>query len=162
MPDKDPNTSKQHQQLTQQAWELFVEYLKKKSDRITKARRIVFDEVFRRHDHFRADEIASDLAKGVNRVSRGTVYRTLALMLQADLVREIRDNDTHAHFEHIYGHPQHEHMICSKCGSFVEFVDEKLTSHIRQACQQHCFEPQTWRVTVFGICRTCQQKHGQK
>ena len=67
------------------AWPFFVDFLKEKGSRITQARRIVFEHVFARHDHFRADDLAGELATGANHVSRGTVYRTLDLMTEAVL-----------------------------------------------------------------------------
>ena len=52
------------------AWPFFVDFLKEKGSRITQARRIVFEHVFARHDHFRADDLAGELATGANHVSR--------------------------------------------------------------------------------------------
>ena len=68
------------QQSVDEAWPLFVDFLKKKQARVTQARKIVLTQVFSRHDHFCADDLAAELTSGPNHVSRGTVYRTLALM----------------------------------------------------------------------------------
>ncbi len=139
----------------EQAWPLFVDFLKKKEARITQARKIVLTQVFMRHDHFCADDLAAELSSGPNHVSRGTVYRTLALMEEAGLVRVIRDTDVHAHYEHTFNHPQHEHMICDQCGQFIEFSDEQIVKLIAKACSAHGFRERTHRIAVFGICRTC-------
>ena len=109
-----------------EAWPLFVDFLKNKQARVTQARKIVLTQVFSRHDHFCADDLAAQLSSGPNHVSRGTVYRTLALMEEAGFVRVIRDTDVHAHYEHIFNHPNHEHMICDGCGDFIEFSDDRI------------------------------------
>jgi Fur family ferric uptake transcriptional regulator len=144
-------------QSVEEAWPLFVEFLKKKDARVTQARKIVLTQVFSRHDHFCADDLAAELSSGMNHVSRGTVYRTLALMEEAGLVRVIRDTDVHAHYEHTFNHPQHEHMICDKCGQFIEFSDERITSLVEKACRAHGFAERTHRIVVFGTCAECRE-----
>ena len=142
----------------QQAWPLFVDFLKKKKARITQARKIVLTQVFSRHDHFCADDLAAELSSGPNHVSRGTVYRTLALMEEAGFVRVIRDTDVHAHYEHTFNHPAHEHMICDQCGEFIEFADEAFGKLIAKACTAYNFKERTHRIVVFGTCSSCQDK----
>ncbi len=138
-----------------EAWSLFRSFLKDRGDRITETRRIVLNRVLERDDHFQADDLAADLSRGPNRVSRGTVYRTLALLVRAGLVREIRDHDIHVHYEPIFGRQHHEHMICDKCGQFLEFSDHEIGLHIEQACRDHKFQQRNHRVVIFGLCKKC-------
>ncbi len=133
-----------------EAWPLFVSFLKGRASRITQARRIVFERVFARHDHFRADDLSAELASGENRVSRGTVYRTLDLMTEAGFVQKIRDHDVHAHYEHIYGHGRHHHLICEASGDFIEFSSKVISEEIARICAEKNFEEQFHRVVVFG------------
>jgi Fur family ferric uptake transcriptional regulator len=149
-------------QSVEEAWPLFVEFLKKKEARITQARKIVLTQVFSRHDHFCADDLAAELSCGVNHVSRGTVYRTLALMEEAGLVRVIRDTDVHAHYEHTFNHPHHEHMICDHCGQFIEFCDEGIMELIEKSCKEHHFAERTHRIVVFGTCEQCRDAEAAK
>ncbi|NQU43731.1 transcriptional repressor [bacterium] len=141
--------------LHEDAWKDFVSYLQEAGSRITTARRIVFDEVIDRGDHFRADDLAADLARGQNRVSRGTVYRTIALMVKAGFLRAIRDGDTHFHYEYIYGHTHHEHMICESCGDFIEFEAPEIIRAITRRCREHDFQEHHHRLSIFGICKKC-------
>jgi Fur family ferric uptake transcriptional regulator len=145
-------------QSVDEAWPLFVKFLKKKQARVTQARKIVLTQAFSRHDHFCADDLAAELSSGPNHVSRGTVYRTLALMEEAGFVRVIRDSDVHAHYEHTFNHPDHEHMICDSCGDFIEFTDDELAKRIALACEEQNFQARTHRVVVFGTCEKCSSK----
>jgi len=129
---------------------LFVTFLKGSASRITQARKIVFDRVFARHDHFRADDLAAELASGENRVSRGTVYRTLDLMTEAGFVQKIRDQDVHAHYEHIYGHGRHYHLICEETGEFIDFSSKVISDEIDRICKERNFKERFHRVVVFG------------
>ncbi len=161
MSDKEQELPEEVRQSVDEAWPLFVEFLKKKEARITQARKIVLTQVFSRHDHFCADDLAAELSTGVNHVSRGTVYRTLALMEEAGLVRVIRDTDVHAHYEHTFNHPHHEHMICDKCGQFIEFSDEEIGILINKACKEFRFSERTHRIVVFGTCEKCRDSAGE-
>ena len=140
----------QQDSSVEEAWPFFVEFLKTRDSRITQARRIVFEHVFARHDHFRADDLAAELASGLNHVSRGTVYRTLDLMTEAGLVQKIRDQDVHAHYEHIYGHGRHHHLICEDTGDFIEFTSSVISAEIDRICKQHGFKQRLHRLVVFG------------
>jgi len=133
-----------------EAWPLFVEFLKNKDSRITQARRIVFNRVFARHDHFRADDLAAELASGSDHVSRGTVYRTLDLMTEAGLMQKIRDQNVHAHYEHIYGHGRHHHLICENTGEFIEFSSKVISDEIDRICKKFHFNQRVHRLVVFG------------
>jgi len=140
---------------TRVAWDYFVSFLKDRGDRVTLSRRFVFDRVFDRHDHFSADELADDLAHGPRRVSRGTIYRTLALMTEAGLVRSFRDSSAHVHYEHVHGHEHHEHLICEQCGRFIEFVDSGVQDKITRVCRRHEFVQRTHRIVILGTCKRC-------
>lgn len=146
----------------EKAWAALVAFLKARGDRLTRSRKRVCDAVMARHDHFRADDLASELARGAERVSRGTVYRTLALMVEAGLVRAIRDSDVHFHYEHTLGHSFHEHMICEVCGAFIEFDAPEVLRAIDKHCSARGFDKRTHRITILGVCSDCEngpEKH---
>ena len=156
-PTNERELAEEVRRSVDEAWPLFVDFLKKKQARVTQARKIVLQQVLSRHDHFCADDLAAELSSGQNHVSRGTVYRTLALMEEAGFVRVIRDTDVHAHYEHIFNHPSHEHMICDACGDFIEFSDERIGELIAKACDEKKFTQRTHRIVVFGTCEKCSQ-----
>ncbi len=154
-PKDDQELAEEVRSSVDEAWPLFVDFLKKKQARVTQARKIVLRKVFSRHDHFCADDLAAELSSGLDHVSRGTVYRTLALMEEAGFVRVIRNTDGHAHYEHVFNHPNHEHMICDVCGEFIEFSDDRIAERIALACGQKNFAQRTYRIVVFGTCEAC-------
>ncbi len=137
------------------AWNGFVDYLRLCRARVTAARRRVLEAALCRRDHFLADDLADDLSGAPRRVSRGTVYRTLALMVKAGLLRRVRDDDTHTHYEPLAGQERHEHMICDGCGRFIEFSLPELEPTLNAACRSLKFSPRTYRVAVFGLCAEC-------
>lgn len=145
-------------ELVEQAWLDFRSFLQQRGDRVTTPRRIVLETALTRTDHFRADDLAADLAKHKPRVSRGTVYRTLGLLVEAGMLREIRDSDVHIHYEPVVGRTPHDHLICDECKKFIEFSDPGLEIHLKRACCENNFSMRAHRVVVFGLCSKCQSK----
>lgn len=154
-PRRGPMPPARPAERTEAAWSEFVAFLKARGARITQARRIVLAGALGRSDHFRADDLADELAGGPDRVSRGTVYRTLALLTAAGLVRQVRDADVHVHYESCFGRAHHEHLICDRCGRFIEFTDPALEQRLAAVGHAHHFRPRTHRVAIFGTCAAC-------
>ncbi len=133
-------------------------FLKKRGERVTRPRQVVLRHVLMRRDHFRADQLAAELTQAADKVSRGTVYRTLALMEEAGLVRTLRDGGAHRHYECIHGNPEHDHMVCRECGKFIEFHDSRIRKRIENACREHDFRQTDHKLVVFGTCKTCRTR----
>jgi Fur family ferric uptake transcriptional regulator len=108
------------------AKEIFINYLKKQSLKVTDERLKILEEVFERHDHFEADELLLELKKKNILVSRATVYRTLDILTHCGLVLKDNFGGASAKYEHIYGHKHHDHIICIEDGTIIEFFDERI------------------------------------
>ena len=103
--------------------EKYREYLATKGLRLTRERSIIVEEVFAYHEHFDAEQLISRLAQKTDgrRVSRSTIYRSLSQLEEASLIRKVARQEDRDVYEHDYGYPQHDHLICRKCGSLTEF-----------------------------------------
>src|SRR5262249_47294177 len=99
----------------------FREYLASRSrpQRYTGQQRDLVRHVFAQHNHFDAEILIEDLKKAGLRVSRATVYRTLNKLVDAGMLRRL-EFGPRTFFEHDYGYPQHEHLVCQKCGRGIE------------------------------------------
>lgn len=138
--------------------EKFREYLTTQKQRLTTPREIVVDEVFDNHEHFDADELVVRLqGKGKNRVSRSTVYRTIDLMEEAGLIRKVARPNGIEIWEHDYGYPQHDHMICNKCGELEEFHNDEIKSILVSVAEAQGFLMDGHRLEVFGVCSSCRR-----
>ena len=134
--------------------EKFREFLEIRAEKLTEARRILVRHIFDNHKHFDADELVSDLQKAGRRVSRATVYRTLRLLVEAGLLRELRLTNRSA-YEHDYGYPSHDHLHCTECNSVVEFRNDEIR-RVREAVSlEHGFRADGHRFVITGICPAC-------
>src|SRR6516162_9106834 len=68
----------------------FREFLEIRGEKLTEPRRVLVGHIFDSHKHFDADELVADLHNAGRKVSRSTVYRTLRLLVEAGLLRELR------------------------------------------------------------------------
>ena len=88
------------------------------------------------------------------RVSRATVYRTLTKLVDAGLLRRL-ELGNRTFFEHDYGYPQHEHLVCGRCGKMIEFQHPAVESLLREVCAQHGFQSSGHTFLVRGTCAEC-------
>ena len=138
--------------------ERFEEFLQSRGKRTTEQRRVILRHVFARHTHFDADDLLDSLKKeaGQRKVSRPTVYRTLAELVDAGLLHKM-SLEGRAVYEHDYGYPQHDHLYCQECGKLIEFQSDEL-ARIRDAvAREHHFRVSGHRLIVSGTCQECQK-----
>lgn len=135
----------------------FREFLATQGKRLTQERSIIVDEVFSSHEHFDAVRLEERLSsrKDDRRVSRATVYRTLTDLEEAGLLRKVARTKDRDVYEHDYGYPQHDHLICSKCGTLTEFHNEAISELLEKIVTEHGFRKNGHRLEVYGLCESC-------
>lgn len=143
--------------------EKFREYLASRTrpQRFTGQQRDLVRHVFAQHNHFDADSLMDELRKARLRVSRATVYRTLAKLVDAGLLRQLVFGPR-TFYEHDYGYPQHEHLVCERCGRIIEFQSPVLEAVIRDACAARQFQSVGHTLIVRGTCVECNRARGAK
>ena len=135
--------------------EKFQEFLATKGMRLTHERSLIVEEVFADHSHFDAEELVERLKK--RNVSRATVYRTLNCLEEAGLLRKVARTNDRDVYEHDYGYPQHDHLICRKCGSLQEFQNEEIKAILERQADLMGFFMDGHRLEVFGLCSDCRR-----
>jgi Fur family ferric uptake transcriptional regulator len=139
----------------------FREFLEIRGEKLTEPRRILVRHIFDTHKHFDADELVADLHQAGRRVSRATVYRTLRLLVEAGLLRELRLTNRNA-FEHDYGYPSHDHLHCTGCNTVVEFRNDELRQLRDAISLEHGFRADGHRFIITGLCPSCLRARGPR
>jgi Fur family ferric uptake transcriptional regulator len=135
----------------------FREYIKEKGLRNTPERETIIDEIFSIHDHFDVDELFLRLRNKKNRISKASLYRTIPLLLDSGLIKEVYFENGHLHYEHIYGHKQHCHLRCVSCGRIIEFADDAITTIQVRIEKKYDFAITSHRFEFLGYCSQCAQ-----
>ena len=95
-------------------------------------------------------------------VGHTTVYRTLKLLTEAGLAREVRFGDNKTYFEHHHDHDHHDHMICTACGRVLEFFSEAIENLQDEMAEQFGFLPTHHSLRMWGLCSECQRSAESK
>jgi Fur family ferric uptake transcriptional regulator len=95
-------------------------------------------------------------------IGHATVFRTMKLLKEADLAREISLGDKKTRFEHNFGHKHHDHLVCRACGRVIEVLNDKIEELQEKLCREHGFLPEQHHLEIFGLCRECQKKKKEK
>ena len=144
----------------QKVEKLFSAYLEQNQLKYTPERQRVLREVFSLHNHFEADELYFKLRKkGSNRISRATIYRTLPLLEESGLIRRVVFIDKHTHYEHVYGHMHHEHLICLTCGNVIEFYKKSLEDTLEEVVRENEFHSLAHKLEITGYCKDCSKQN---
>ena len=143
--------------------ERFAEFLRTRGKRITRQREAIVDHVASHHEHFDAEQLLAGLRRtpAGARASRPTVYRTLAEMVEAGLLRKMVLAGR-AVYEHDYGYPQHEHLVCDQCDTMIEFQNAEIEEILRKVAAQHKFRAEGHTLVVRGICQSCNAANAAK
>ncbi len=143
-------------EVSQSPEEKFREYLasRPKPQRFTGQQRDMVRYIFSKHNHFDADQLIDEMKLQGFQVSRATIYRTLTKLVDAGLLRRL-DIGPRMFYEHDYGYPQHDHMVCQKCHKMIEFENPQMPEVIRDVCSQHGFVMEGHSFIIRGVCSEC-------
>jgi Fur family transcriptional regulator, ferric uptake regulator len=139
-------------------YDLLRKVLKERNLKFTPERKAIFSEVQSLDSHFDADELFLNLHNKNNRISKGSIYRTLRIFEEAGLVRSVVFTERHAHYERVTGKTHHNHLICKNCGRIIEFLSSKIASGLEEACLRHGFKEHNHKIESIGLCKRCQKK----
>ena len=126
--------------------------------RLTDPRRVVLEIVRGTDAHPTAEAVHRLVRKRLPRVSLGTVYRNLRLLVAEGLVKELRG--PHARFDG--NTSEHHHFTCLGCGRIIDVAGPLTEPHSRALCTrvaaQNGFSVSHHRIEFYGRCASCRRK----
>ena len=94
-------------------------------------------------------------------IGQATVFRTLKLLCEADIAKEVNFGDKKARYEHKFGHEHHDHLVCVECGKLIEAMEPGIEKLQKDLCKKFDFQPKEHKMEIFGICKQCKDKGGK-
>jgi Fur family ferric uptake transcriptional regulator len=125
--------------------------------RITPQRKLVLDILAQAQRHLDATEIYARGRRHDARLSLSTVYRTLAVLKETGVVRELHLDGEHHHYE-LDEEDEHLHLVCLACGRVLEVDSAAFTAAAAAAGQTHDFEIASAHVELTGYCSDCRRQ----
>src|SRR5215213_5526236 len=147
---------KRPQQFAQEK-EIFREHIQKAGLRRTAQRDLILEIFLRTEEHLTSEDLYFLVHREDPTVGHTTVYRTLKLLTEAGLAREVRFGDNKTYYEHHFNHDHHDHMICTECGKVLEFFSQQIENLQDQMAEKFGFRPTHHSLRMWGVCSDCQQ-----
>ena len=135
------------------------ETLKDAGLKVTHPRTKILDVLQSNPDmHLSADEIHNKLVNHNESIGLATVYRVLTQLELAGLIQKNQFSDNQSSYEIKKQH--HDHLICTKCGKIIEFMNDDLEILQEKISDKYQFRLDSHVMTLFGVCRdgNCQDK----
>ncbi len=143
----------------------FADFIQRKGLKTTRQRNTIISTFFRLRGHISVEELLNEVKKANPRIGYATVYRTLHLLVESNLVEERRFGDGLARYEGHSDVEHHDHMICLECGMISEFFNPRLEALQEKLAEENNFEIYRHRLELYGACKdteSCAQRKNKK
>ena len=111
---------------------VFAAYLTRAKLKMTPQRKLILDVFLAADGHLAAEDLYNLVRRKDKSIGQATVYRTLKLLSNSGLAKEVHFGDGMTRYERMYGQGHHDHLICERCGRNVEVLDQRIEELHRQ------------------------------
>ena len=105
-------------------------------------------------EHSSGPFTVEDLLGELPDVGRATVFRTIKLLQELDLVCRVPLEDGSVRYQLSAG-GHHHHLVCRNCGKVTEFTDLEIDARIQEQARAHHFQLQGHSLELYGLCNDC-------
>ena len=153
--DDQPSISPE---MVREAQQILHQHLKRVGLKQTAQRDTILRTFLETREHLSVNELHRLVREKDARIGFTTVYRTLKLLAECGLASEVAFNDGIARYEHQYQRRNHHHMVCTDCGSSVEFFSADIERIEREIGRKHKYLTTRHSFQIYGMCEKCQKK----
>lgn len=126
-----------------------------KSRRNTRQRQVVLEELRKLTSHPTAAELYELARQRLAKISLGTVYRNLELLVQMGVIRKLETAGSEARFDADVNH--HYHVRCVRCQRVDDAYGLPHNPIKEEVMQLNGYDIVGLRLEFIGICPSCQE-----
>lgn len=136
-------------------FQVFLDYLGERKLKLTPHRELILAQFVEDEGHRSVEDVYRVVREKDPRIGYTTVYRTMKLLADCGLAREIDLADGITRYEHLLNHEHHDHMICTQCGKSIEFYNAEIEDLQDAASEQLGFKVLDHKLQIYGLCSDC-------
>src|SRR5512142_2116109 len=159
LPKRVDDVSNISNEMVREAEDIFNNHLKRVGLKHTGQRDTILRTFLETREHLSTDELHRLVKKSDPRIGFTTVYRTLKLLAECGLASEVAFHDGITRYEHQYNRRSHHHMVCTECGSSVEFFSPEVGKLEQEIGRKHHYVTTRHTFQIYGVCQSCRRKN---
>ncbi len=134
---------------------IFNECAKRKGLKSTSQRALILKTFLGSTSHYSTEELYLKIRKNNPKIGYATVHRALKLFAECGIATELDFGDGQTRFEPLRGDQHHDHLVCTSCGSIIEFTEPKIEELQELVAAKYGFKINRHRHELYGICANC-------
>jgi len=133
--------------------------LNEKGMKYTEQRAIILQILLTFDTHLNAEEVYNIIRNKYpnQKIGIATIYRTLNFLEEVKLISSVSFGKDGKRYESYNKNQHHDHLICTKCGKIVEFLDEEIERKQEIIANNNNFIITDHTMQLYGICNICQK-----
>jgi Fur family ferric uptake transcriptional regulator len=134
--------------------------LRENGYKLTPQRHVILKVIAGSHDHLTPEAIYEKVQKENPDIGLVTVYRTLDLLSELNLVCRVHAVDGCRSYMMRRPSEHHHHLVCSQCGKVVDFTGCFLNDLEEKLAQDTKFNINGHLLEFYGLCPECREVTG--
>lgn len=136
---------------------LIARFIESRGLKSTRQRHLILETFFQLDGHFSVEELWAKVRERDRRVSVATIYRTMKLLAESGLAHARNFGDGQTRYEPAFGREHHDHLICTRCGTIIEFENDRIEQMQDAVAKKHGFRVTSHKMELYGLCKACQK-----
>ena len=137
------------------AYDVFLDFLQTKNLKMTNQRKVILTILLKSNKHLSIEELYNNVKMVDSSIGHATVFRTMKLLVEAEIASTIDFGDRITRYEITYGHAHHDHLVCVSCGKFIETENGELSELQHKLQENYNFTMLRHKIQILGICEEC-------
>lgn len=121
----------------------------------------VLESFLKLEHHVTITDIQIQLKEKGLRLDKGFVLNSMELLCRFGFANKIELDDKETQYEHRHLGLHHDHMVCTKCGSILEFKDEAIEKLQLKVADAYGFHMLQHKMEIYGICSKCMARRDE-
>ena len=121
-----------------------------KGVKLTDQRKVIAKIMSESDDHPNVDELYKRVSKIDSKISIATIYRTVKLFEEAEILAKHDFKGGKARYEEL-SESHHDHLIDIKTGEIIEFVDDEIEKLQKKVADRHGYALVDHKLELYGI-----------